>query len=115
MIDFVMELFGIDFRQALLRIDTDFGLGLYGKKPDRDEYSKILAERNARAEAERKEKEKYDQLAAEHRYWHEISVVFAPSRPEKYSTAYTHPLYAEAIKRLEYLEYITDEMIMARR
>lgn len=114
-IDFTMELFGIDFRQALLRLDSDFGLGIYGKKPDREEFNRLLEERKAKIKAEQKEAEEYQQLAAEHRYWHEVSVVFAPSRPEKYSTAYIHPLYAEAIKRLEYLEYITDEMIMARR
>ena len=114
-IDFVMELFGIDFRQAALRLDTDFGLGIYGKKPDRTEYSKILAERRAKAEAEEKEQEEYRHLAAEYRYWHEVSIVFAPSRPETYESAYIHPLYAEAVKRLQYLEYLTDEKIMASR
>lgn len=114
-IDFTMELFGINFRQAALRLDNDFSLGIYGKKPSQDEFDRLMAERRAKQEAERKEQEKYQQLAAEHRYWHEVSVVFAPSRPETYGTAYIHPLYAEAVKRLEYLEYLTDEMIMARR
>lgn len=114
-IDFVMELYGLNFRQATLRIDKDFGLGVYGDKPDRVEYSKLMAERKAKEEAERAEEEEYKRLAAEHRYWHEVAIVFAPEKPQTYSSAYIHPLYAEAVKRLEYLEYITDEKIMARR
>lgn len=114
-IDFVMELYGINFRQATLRIDRDFGLGIYGNKPDRIEFSKIMAERRAKEESEREAEEEYKNLAAEHRYWHEVAIVFAPEKPETYSSAYIHPLYAEAVKRLTYLEYITDEKIMARR
>ncbi len=114
-IDFTMELFGIDFRQALLRLDSDFGLGIYGKKPSREEFDRLIAERRARIEAEQKEEAEYRQLAAEHQYWHEISIVFAPSRPETYGSAYIHPLYAEAVKRLPYLEYLLDEKIMTRR
>lgn len=33
-IDFVMQLYGIDFRQACLRLNTDFGLRLTGQRPD---------------------------------------------------------------------------------
>ena len=33
-IDFVMELYGISFRQAVLRLNEDFDLGLVGARPD---------------------------------------------------------------------------------
>ena len=33
-VDFVMELFEINFRQAVLRLNEDFGLGLVGVRPD---------------------------------------------------------------------------------
>ena len=33
-IDFVMESYGISFRQALVKLDSDFHLGLIGKEPD---------------------------------------------------------------------------------
>ena len=51
-IDFVMKLFNINFRQACLRLDADFSLGLTGKRPSAAEISAALAAR--RQEAERK-------------------------------------------------------------
>lgn len=36
-IDFVMNLYGIKFSQAIVRLDTDFHLGLIGRKPTRAE------------------------------------------------------------------------------
>lgn len=33
-IDFVMESYGIGFRQALVKLDSDFHLGLIGREPD---------------------------------------------------------------------------------
>ena len=51
-IDFVMKLFNINFRQACLRLDADFSLGLTGKRPSAAEISAVLAAR--RQEAERK-------------------------------------------------------------
>lgn len=51
-IDFVMKLFNINFRQACLRLDVDFSLGLTGEKPSAAEVSAVLAAR--RQEAERK-------------------------------------------------------------
>ena len=36
MIDFVMELFDLDFRAAIKRLDGDFGLGLTNSPPDRE-------------------------------------------------------------------------------
>lgn len=36
-IDFVMNLYGIKFNQAIVRLDTDFHLGLVGRKPTRAE------------------------------------------------------------------------------
>lgn len=34
MIDFVMESYGLTFPQAMVRLDSDFHLGLIGKEPD---------------------------------------------------------------------------------
>ena len=36
-IDFVMNFYGIKFNQAIVRLDTDFHLGLVGRKPTRAE------------------------------------------------------------------------------
>ena len=53
-IDFVMKLFDIPFRQAILRINADFALGLTWDKPDPAVRSAILEAR--RREAQRKAK-----------------------------------------------------------
>lgn len=104
-IDFVMQLFDIPFAQAVVRLSSDFRLGLTTRRPTKKEVSRILEER------ERKEREKNDEmernraLDAEYRYWWEVSKVFAPD--QKYPE-YFHPLYVEAVKRLPYLDYLID-------
>ena len=46
-VDFVMELFGLNFKQALLRLNADFNLGLSSARPDRAAYSEMLERRQA--------------------------------------------------------------------
>ena len=41
-IDFVMKLFDIDFRQACVRLNMDFSLGLTGERPTHAERSALL-------------------------------------------------------------------------
>lgn len=41
-IDFVMNLYGIKFNQAIVRLDTDFHLGLIGRKPTRAEQMQCM-------------------------------------------------------------------------
>lgn len=110
-IDFVMKLFDIPFRQAILRINADFSLGLTRDKPDPAVRSAVLEDR--RREAQRKEKlerleEKYRELAAEHQYWWDALKYFTPVRDG--DSVYIHPLYAEAVKKQPYLEYLLDEL-----
>lgn len=71
-IDFVMRLFDLNFRQAVLRINADFHLGLTSSKPDR-------AARSAALEARREERRKKDQadenfryMAYELHYWKDV-------------------------------------------
>ena len=108
-IDFVMRLFNLNFRQAVLRINADFHLGLTASKPDRAERSRVL-------EARREERRRKDQAEAnfnfmlsEQRYWKEAEAVFPPIAQD--GKAYCHPLYAEAVKRLPYIEYWLDDYI----
>ena len=79
-IDFVMNLFDIPFRQAVLRINADFALGLIwdrraaglppavGAAVGSGPPAPTVRRREARAELERLEEE-LRELAAEHRYW----------------------------------------------
>lgn len=111
-IDFVMKLFDIPFRQAILRINEDFALGLTWDKPDPAVRSAVLEAR--RQEVQRKAKlerleEKHRELAAEHQYWWDVLKYFAPAR-EDWEAGYIHPLYAEAAKKQPYIEYLLDEL-----
>lgn len=108
-IDFVMRLFDLNFRQAVLRINADFHLGLLTEKPD-------PAARSAALEERREERRKRDQAEANFRYmsselhyWKDVLEVFPPVRQG--DTAYYHPLYVEAVKRLPYIEYWLDDYI----
>ena len=108
-IDFVMRLFDLNFRQAVLRINSDFHLGLTTRKPDR-------AARSAAMEARREEQRRKDQaeenfryMTSELHYWKDVLEVFPPVR-QGYD-AYYHPLYVEAVKRLPYIEYWLDDFI----
>lgn len=114
-IDFVMHLFGIEFSQAVERINSDFRLGLSMEKPSEAD----LTDLREKQRKEREEKERWEavakHLAAEHLYWHEALIHFAPVRPATYGEAYIHPLYAEAVKRLPYIEYLIEEHEKERR
>ena len=108
-IDFVMRLYDLNFRQAVLRINADFHLGLLTEKPD-------PAARSAALEARREEQRRKDQaeenfryMASELHYWKDVLEVFPPVRQG--DTAYYHPLYVEAVKRLLYIEYWIDDFI----
>lgn len=110
-IDFVMKLFDIPFRQAILRINADFSLGLTWDKPDPAVRSAVLEARCR--EARRKEKleqleERHRELAAEHCYWWDVLKYFTPVRDD--DSVYIHPLYVEAVKKQPYLEYLLDEL-----
>ena len=108
-IDFVMKLFDLNFRQAVLRLNADFQLGLTDSKPDR-------AARSAALEARREEQRRKAQAEAnfrfmthEFQYWKEIRDTFQPVRQG--DTVFFHPFYVEAVKRLSYIEYWIDDFI----
>lgn len=107
-IDFVMKLFDIDFRQACVRINTDFSLGLTGERPSRAERSALLEARRRAAEKQEALEREIREKAEEHRYWWEVTKYFCPDQKDA-EAGYIHPLYAEALKRLPYLEYWLDE------
>ena len=108
-IDFVMRLFDLNFRQAVLRINSDFRLGLTSSKPNRAERSKVLEARREEQRQKDQAEANFSFMLSEQRYWKEAMDVFVPSvQGEK---AYYHPLYVEAVKRLPYIEYWLDDFI----
>lgn len=108
-IDFVMRLFNLNFKQAVLRINSDFHLGLTSKRPDRAETSRILEERRRERQGEERADANFRFMVSEMWYWKEAMEVFHPIRTS--DGAYYHPLYVEAVKRLPYIEYWLDEFI----
>ena len=107
-IDFVMLLYDISFRQAIVRINNDFSLGLTGERPDPAARSGILEARRRetrqKAELERME-ELYRKLAREHQYWWNVLIHRAPAGAKGVGS-----LYLEATKWQPYLEYLLDEL-----
>lgn len=91
---------------------SDFALGLTWDKPDPAVRSAILEarRREARWKAKLEQLEgKHRELAAEHQYWWDVLKYFSPTR-EEWEAGYIHPLYAEAVKKQPYLEYLLDEL-----
>ena len=108
-IDFVMRLFDLNFRQAVLRINADFHLGLTPSKPDRAARSAALEDRREEQRRKDQAEENFRHVASELHYWRDVQEVFQPVRQG--DTVYYHPLYVEAVKRLPYIEYWLDDYI----
>lgn len=104
-IDFVMRLFDLSFPQAVVRLSSDFNLGLTARRPTKQEASKILEERRKKEEEKERAAQEYRKMAEEHRYWWEVLKYFD----------FPHPLWERAVKSLPYLEYWLDENLGAGR
>ena len=105
-IDFTMQLFDINFRQAVLRLDMDFSLGLTGEKPDYTAHSRILEKRQKEQRYRQELDSKIKALAAEHLRLHQNMIHRCPSSPDNGFD----PLFEEAIKKLPYVQYQLDEL-----
>ena len=108
-IDFVMRLFDLNFRQAVLRINADFHLGLTPSKPDRSTRSAALEARREEQRRKDQAEENFRYMAFELHYWKDVLEVFPPVHQD--DSAWYHPLYVEAVKRLPYIEYWLDDYI----
>ena len=108
-IDFVMLYFGLSFKDALVKINEDFSLGLpIGEKLDRRkqlEINKSAFERKRKIEAEKKRREQI-----ENDYWSAFDEwkrlddnrrKYAPKTPSEP----LHPLFVEALKNIAGAEY----------
>lgn len=104
-IGFVMRLFDLSFPQAVVRLSSDFNLGLTAHRLTRHEASKILEDRRKREEEKERAAQEYRVVAEEHRYWWEVLKYFD----------FPHPLWEQAVKRLPYLEDWLDENLGAGR
>ena len=112
-IDFVMELFGLTFPQACLRLNTDFHLGLDEEEDPEEARRRRGAARRAREFEERRHRqaeEEYRAVAAERRYYTDVMKYCAPG-PADAAAGYIHPLFGEALRHLPELDWWLDEHI----
>lgn len=103
-IDFVMELYGIGFSQAVVRLNADFGLGLTAERPSPSARAKVLEERRKAAEEAHRTQEKYWEMARVHLFLREYIRRFDPTR-EEWESGNIDPVYAWAVKQLPKLEW----------
>lgn len=99
-IDFVMQLFDLNFPQAVVRLDSDFRLGITGRQLDRRTAGRILKRRQREQEEREALEEELCRVNAEHRYWWEVLQYFELG----------HPLYTEALWRQPWLEDWAEEL-----
>ena len=110
-ISFVMQLFGISFSQALLRINLDFGLGFSNKKPDRRETIRLSAEK-AEKEMEKQRRDQYLAILTEcHRRLWNTRLAYRPKSPEEAPC----PQFVHALKETDRLEYLLEEVLSEMR
>lgn len=116
-ISFVQQLFGLSFPDTLKKIDIDFGLNLYGKQSFEDLRKSHYRQKQIQAERERKEREKEQ---SEKEYW---SVFDEWKRLDDNKRNYApktmeedwHPLFIEALQKLDYQEYLLDMAEVVRK
>ena len=104
-IDFVMLLFNLNFQQAIVRINADFGLGLSDEKPDRRAMERFRRERAAKERELQAYRDEYDQKVTEYRrLWLTLNHK-APTDPDGVPDAE----WVEAVNRLPYLDYYFEQ------
>lgn len=108
-IDFVMQLFQATFRDAVARLDIDFGLHLTYNTPDPQKRAEALEMRRRADEELARKIRKLQALGEEHRICHEITKFFPPELLDD-GTVWVHPLYAEAARNLPALDAQINEL-----
>ena len=104
-IDFVMALFGISFKQAIIRLNADFSLGLINSKPDLKEVLRLKNERFQREKAKAEEKKMFNRLIERYRHLNLIKKYLSP----KYlGRGQILPEWEQAVWELPYIEYLLD-------
>lgn len=99
-IDFVMLLYDISFRQAILRINADFGLGLTGGRPTPGQRSEILSKRRKEVEKLGQYRQEYDSRCIMFRAFHHV---LQNERPKSWDDM--SALYVLALRESSILEY----------
>lgn len=108
-IDFVMRLFNLTFRQAILKIDYDFNLNLVNNKPLTIAEKRKIEQREQERLKNKRDKEILKQ--AEKYYFSILCNIEKLIRSLKIkSSADITDMYAELLKKREYYQYIYEHL-----
>lgn len=107
-IDFVMALFDLNFRQAVVRLDMDFSLNLTNERQLPPVRSSVLEERRREQKRLAELEAETDRLAKEHYRMHRNVQLYAPDGLSVETDF--HPLFAEALQKLPEVQYRLDEL-----
>lgn len=100
-IDFVMALFNINFRQAVIRIDNDFGLHLQNEKLSRQKHSEIMEKKRREQNELKAYRNKYDKNVDRFRRCRFALRDCKPASPDEALS----DEFVEALHNYEYLKY----------
>ena len=114
-IQFVSHMFGLDFRQSIEKLNTDFGLGLpIGRRATLSEAAAISSTRRRmereRAERERAETERLERFTELWGEYAELDRILTEQRPTNPDDEIS-PQFLDALKRIEYGGFKIDEEI----
>ena len=118
-IDFVMQYFGLNFQDAIAKINTDFSLGLpIGERISLRQRREMEHRQRERQEERNREQRERERLEGE--YWAAFDVwkqydknkrEYAPKSPSEDF----HTLYVEAVKNIDCAAYLLDTAEMRLR
>lgn len=116
-ISFVQKLFGLTFQETLRKIDTDFGLNIYGNHTFEELRRSHYQQQALQAKKEREQRERQK---AEDEYWEAFDEwkrlddnrrLYRPASPGDE----LHPLFVESLQKLAHQRYVLDCMDERRR
>jgi len=115
-IDFVMQMYGLDALGAAKKLDLDYNLGLFEYRASKEEVYR-LSEQQAQRQAdkgltaafERYINRAYSLLCDYLHLLQNWKVIYAPKNADDV----IHDLFAEACHRLDYIEYLVDCLLSA--
>ena len=111
-ISFVQKLFELSFQDTLRKIDTDFGLNIYGEHSFDELRRSHFEQRALQAKRDREKREKQKVEADYWRAYDEWKRLddnrsrYAPRSVDER----LHPLFVESLQKLDYQKYVLDCM-----
>lgn len=110
-IDFVMLYFGIEFKDAVIKLNNDFSLGLTDEKPtlkQRTAHLKKVRDRERKRQIQLKEREEYLTKIKVFQYLQSAIETYKPDGIDQDSDEW-HPVFIYAAQNLSRIEYWLDE------